>query len=95
MNDLIKNTIAILIITMLIAILPTEAEGEIYEDTLRLHIIANSDSLEDQALKLEIRDFVLTEYGQRLKGYRSMEEATAEVERLLSDIETAASEKLI
>lgn len=94
MNDLIKNTIAILIITMLIAILPTEAEGEIYEDTLRLHIIANSDSLEDQALKLEIRDFVLTEYGQRLKGYRSMEEATAEVERLLSDIETAASEKL-
>lgn len=94
MNDLIKNTIAILIITMLIAILPTEAEGEIYEDTLRLHIIANSDSPEDQALKLEIRDFVLTEYGQRLKGYRSMEEATAEVERLLSDIETAASEKL-
>ena len=94
MNDLIKNTIAILIITMLIAILPTEAEGEIYEDTLRLHIIANSDSPEDQALKLEIRDFILTEYGQRLKGYRSMEEATAEVERLLSDIETAASEKL-
>ena len=94
MNDLIKNTIAILIITMLIAILPTEAEGEIYEDTLRLHIIANSDSPEDQALKLEIRDFVLTEYGQRLKGYRSMEEATADVERLLSDIETAASEKL-
>lgn len=94
MNDLIKNTIAILIITMLIAILPTEAEGEIYEDTLRLHIIANSDSPEDQALKLEIRDFVLTEYGQRLKGYRSMEEATAEVERLLSNIETAASEKL-
>ena len=94
MNDLIKNTIAILIITMLIAILPTEAEGEIYEDTLRLHIIANSDSPEDQALKLEIRDFVLTEYGQKLKGYRSMEEATAEVERLLSDIETAASEKL-
>ena len=94
MNDLIKNTIAILIITMLIAILPTEAEGEIYEDTLRLHIIANSDSPEDQALKLEIRDFVLTEYGQRLKGYQSMEEATAEVERLLSDIETAASEKL-
>ena len=94
MNDLIKNAIAILIITMLIAILPTEAEGEIYEDTLRLHIIANSDSPEDQALKLEIRDFVLTEYGQRLKGYRSMEEATAEVERLLSDIETAASEKL-
>ena len=94
MNDLIKNTIAILIITMLIAILPTEAEGEIYEDTLRLHIIANSDSPEDQALKLEIRDFVLTEYGQRLKGYRSMEEATAEVERLLSDIETATSKKL-
>ena len=94
MKELLNNTIAILIITMLIAIMPTEAEGEIYEDTLRLHIIANSDLPEDQALKLKIRDFVLTEYGQRLSECGSMEEATAEIERLIDEINTAVSKKL-
>ena len=32
-------------------------------DTLRLHILANSDSEEDQALKLAVRDAILEEYG--------------------------------
>ena len=32
---------------------------EICGDTLRLHILANSDSPEDQLLKLQVRDAVL------------------------------------
>lgn len=32
---------------------------EVREDTLRLHILANSDSEEDQALKLKVRDAIL------------------------------------
>ena len=49
----------ILFAAVLIAALPTEAEGAIYEDTIRLHILANSDSEEDQAIKLALRDMIL------------------------------------
>jgi hypothetical protein len=51
MKNLIQNTVTLLLVTLLIGILPTEAEGEIYDDTIRLHILANSDSAEDQKLK--------------------------------------------
>lgn len=34
----------------------------------RLHIIANSDSAEDQALKLKVRDRILNDFGSELKG---------------------------
>ena len=33
--------------------------GQLYDGVLRLHILANSDSEEDQALKLKVRDRVL------------------------------------
>ena len=40
-------------------IIPTEEEYEIYESTVRLHVLANSDSEGDQALKLKVRDAIL------------------------------------
>ena len=43
-----KNTVfyaaVLLFATLMIAALPTDAEGEIYSDTIRLHILAESDS---------------------------------------------------
>lgn len=44
-------------------------------DVLRLHVLANSDSADDQALKLAVRDRVLAEAGSRLAGISSREEA--------------------
>lgn len=46
-------------ITLIITVMPTEREGEIYEDTVRLHILANSDNARDQEIKLSIRDYIL------------------------------------
>lgn len=40
-------------------IIPTEEEFEIYDSTVRLHVLANSDSESDQALKLKVRDALL------------------------------------
>lgn len=94
MENLVKYTFTVLIVTMLLATLPTEAEGEIYEDTLRLHIIANSDAAEDQELKIRLRDFILTEYGSRLKSGGSIDEAKSTVSALLCEIEGAAEEKI-
>ena len=55
------STVIILSIflTLFITIMPTEREGEIYEDTIRLHILANSDDECDQEMKLRVRDFIL------------------------------------
>lgn len=40
-------------------VLPIHGEEKIYSEVIRLHVIANSDSEEDQALKLKVRDAVL------------------------------------
>ena len=56
---IILLTLALLI--GLLAVLPIHSESNVYDSVLRLHVIANSDSDEDQALKLLVRDAVLRE----------------------------------
>ena len=56
---IILLTLALLI--GLLAVLPIHSESNVYDSVLRLHVIANSDSDEDQALKLLVRDAVLHE----------------------------------
>ena len=53
-------------VIMLIGILPVHGEEKIYDQVLRLHVIANSDSPKDQALKLKARDAVLGEVSELL-----------------------------
>lgn len=45
---------------VLFQIFPTSEELLIYENTVRLHVLANSDSEQDQALKLLVRDAILS-----------------------------------
>ena len=88
MRLLIEGAAVLLLATVLTAALPTEAEGQIYEDTVRLHIPANSDSEEDQTVKICIRDRLLSTYGAMLSGYETKEEASAAIEALLPKIES-------
>ncbi len=90
MKKLVRHAITMLIITMILGVLPTDAEGKIYEDTLRLHILANSDSTEDQELKLKIRDNILEKYGNMLRDGNSIYEARDKVIALLQQIEKDA-----
>lgn len=92
MKKLPKLAFYLLIITLLISALPTDAEANIYEDTIRLHILANSDSKEDQALKISVRDGLLLKYGERLRSAGSFEGAAQLAEDLLSEIESFAEE---
>lgn len=50
---------AVLIAFTVISVMPVHGEEKIYTDLIRLHVIANSDSDSDQALKLKVRDAVL------------------------------------
>ena len=72
---------------LVVAIMPTEKEAAIYTDTVRLHILASSDSESDQALKYEIRDRLLSKYGAQLRGAENPDEAKESVARLTKAIE--------
>ena len=45
------------------------------DDMIRLHVIANSDSPEDQALKLKVRDQLLSSFGDIFQEALTIEEA--------------------
>ncbi|MBQ8302066.1 MAG: stage II sporulation protein R [Clostridia bacterium] len=90
MKSIPKIAIYLLAITMLLSFLPTELEAEIYEDTVRLHILANSDSDEDQRLKIEIRDRILLKYGENLRKFDAKSEAEESINNLLPQIEKDA-----
>ncbi|MDD6042910.1 MAG: stage II sporulation protein R [Eubacteriaceae bacterium] len=58
-----------------------------HEGIIRLHILASSDSKEDQALKLKVRDKVI----QYMEGQESIEESREYIESHLDDIEEIAN----
>ena len=84
---LLPSLICLLVI-LVFAVVPTEAEGKIYDDTLRLHILALSDSDKDQEIKLIIRDRVLEKYAEELKGADNIEDALKSTSLLLEDIKS-------
>ena len=88
MKQVLFHTFCILLCTLCIVFIPTEAEAAIYEDTIRLHILAPSDSAEDQALKLKIRDKVLEKYSYILNESASAEDAAETIRRNLSNIQS-------
>ncbi|MDD4844268.1 MAG: stage II sporulation protein R [Anaerotignum sp.] len=62
---------------------------------VRFHVLANSDSDEDQALKLKVRDKVLQEYGELLSTCQSKEETLAALDGVKKEIcKTAQAEVL-
>lgn len=50
----------VLIVSFMISV-PACTAAEVYPDAIRLHIIANSDETQDQAVKLKVRDSLLYE----------------------------------
>ena len=68
------------------------AAGRIEDKVLRLHVIANSDSEEDQALKLKVRDQVLATLKPLLENAEDRSSSEAIVRAHLSEVEATARE---
>ena len=92
MRNLLTLAFVLCLAVLVLAIIPTEAEAKIYEDTIRLHILANSDSEDDQSLKLEIRNCLLLKYGNQLKSANSMDDAKKTANDLIIDMEKDVTE---
>lgn len=67
-------------------------QSDLADKVIRLHVIANSDSPEDQALKLEVRDRVLAEAETLFADGATLEEVRAALERALPDLAAAGAE---
>jgi len=71
-----------------------QAQRAVADKLVRLHVLANSDSAADQALKLEVRDTVLEAAEEILAGCRTRAEAEAQLRRQLAMLEQAAGARL-
>ena len=72
-------------------VLPIHGEEKIYESIVRLHVLANSDSAEDQALKLKVRDAVLAYVSPRVIDSKSRDEAISILQGELGNINEIAA----
>ena len=59
MKKILTLGVSLVVIFIFLGLMPVHGEADIYEKVIRLHVVANSDSEEDQALKLKVRDEVL------------------------------------
>ena len=71
---------------------PVDEEGMIneYEGIIRFHVIANSDSEEDQELKFKVRNRVLAKVQNALEGSSGASRTRAYIEENLEEIEACA-----
>lgn len=63
-------------------------------EILRLHVVADSDSPEDQAIKLKVRDAVLESIRADLEDVHDIEQAKTYIRQQLPKIEQAANDML-
>lgn len=82
--------VVLLIALMALSFLPVHGERDIYDTVVRLHVLANSDSEEDQALKLRVRDAVLEAAAPLVEGCTTQAEAVEALTAHLAELESAA-----
>ena len=92
---LIKSAIIAFVLTVIYSVIPFQAVcAEIPNDVFRFHILANSDSEEDQALKLKVRDKVLEKTKILFDTANSKSEAEKFVKANLETIEKIAQNEV-
>jgi len=82
------------------AVLPADIVGGRYAEAyqknelIRFHVIANSDSEQDQALKRKVRDIIVQHMTPEFAMAKNLEEARAVAKEHLTEIETVAANEI-
>lgn len=90
----------ILLLTLMVAVLVVIEANRlkddivVRDDIIRLHIIANSDYPKDQALKLKVRDELLSAFSDIFKDTKGMANARARVVDNLNELSRVAQDKV-
>ncbi|NLY62144.1 MAG: stage II sporulation protein R [Clostridiales bacterium] len=89
----IISYILIIIISLILTASASSYPGP-KQQLIRFHVIANSDSKEDQAVKLKVRDRLLEEFGQELGRSHSLEESRKLILEKMDEIERTAQQEV-
>ncbi|MBQ7827492.1 MAG: stage II sporulation protein R [Clostridia bacterium] len=81
-----------LITAVLSSLIPASGEEKLYTDVIRLHVIAESDSEEDQAVKLSVRDAVLDLVSSEMDTAATYDDAYALLSQMIPEIKAIAEE---
>ena len=94
MKKILTLGVSLIVIFIFLGLMPVHGEADVYERVIRLHVLANSDSEEDQTLKLKVRDEVLRQVADICKNNQdrcqSAEDARALIGEYLDEISQAA-----
>lgn len=85
---------SLLIAAVILSLLPVHGEEIVYENVIRFHVLAESDSQEDQALKLKVRDAVLQAVSPMLSDCTDFGGACALLEKESGRIKQIAEETI-
>lgn len=90
-----KAIIVLVLLALFIFVSNIELATQIDSDSLiRIHVLANSDSQADQALKLQVKDAVVTYLKPQLEQSCSIAESRQIIQRSLPQIEQIAQQTL-
>lgn len=94
MNKLIAAFTTALILTLAVTAYSDSVQSDLQSNLIRLHIIADSDNEEDQAVKIAVRDAVLNEVGEKFKN-EDIEISRSAIVNNLGEIEKIADRVLL
>lgn len=84
-----------LVFAVILSFVSFEGEcEEIRQSVLRMHVLANSDSKEDQELKLKVRDRLLAETEELFSSASTKEEAENAAKENIALLESAAKDEI-
>ena len=90
-----KKTLIILSILILILVGKKETEKiTIPDKSIRIRVIANSNNLEDQLLKLKVKEKVTNKLYENLENTKTLEEARNNIKENLNDIDAIVKKTL-
>ena len=97
-NDYLKRweivLLAALALSLLWGVWSLRSQDALGEKMIRLHVIANSDTPEDQTLKLQVRDRVLALAAQVLESSADRTDAKEKLTAALPEIEKTAADEI-
>lgn len=81
--------------SLMLIYINTEAElADVPDKIIRLHVVANSDSPEDQQMKLNVRDEVISRMTGKFEGLKDVNEVRQVLQESLGEIEAIAREAI-
>lgn len=98
-NPVVKITIliviaAILTMSLVLAGYSEDINKGLADNLIRLHVIANSDSVEDQSLKRDVRDIIINYMKNQLKNSKDIEQTKYIINEDLNKIKELAKNEI-